>query len=210
MLTFTDRAEEMVAAYLERSEDGVPRAMRIGPTQDGVEVPYDLTLVDARHPASSDVVLDDVAPFPVHVDALCREELRGATVEFLDDEDATGFQVVTAEDPSDEHLEEGPSLDEIEARVREVIAETVNPTIEAHGGEMELVEVQDGVAHVEMAGGCQGCAASSLTLQAMVRQMISAEVPQVQEIEDVTDHSEGDDPYYPTQEEIRETPAEGG
>ena len=43
------------------------------------------------------------------------------------------------------------------------------------------VEVRDGVARVEMSGGCQGCAASALTLQAMVRRMISSRVPEVGE-----------------------------
>lgn len=53
----------------------------------------------------------------------------------------------------DERVEAEEALDEI------------RPYIEGHGGELELVDVQDGVISVRMSGACNGCAASAMTLR---------------------------------------------
>lgn len=42
--------------------------------------------------------------------------------------------------------------------------QTVRPYIQSHGGELELVKVEDGVVHVMLKGSCQSCSASSATL----------------------------------------------
>ncbi|MDP1850095.1 MAG: NifU family protein [Solirubrobacteraceae bacterium] len=55
--------------------------------------------------------------------------------------------------PIDERIEAEEALDEI------------RPYIEGHGGELELVDVQDGVISVRMSGACNGCAASAMTLR---------------------------------------------
>ena len=47
-----------------------------------------------------------------------------------------------------------------------------------------------------MGGGCQGCTASSITLKQGVESYIVAKVDGVNEIVDMTDHSEGENPYY--------------
>ncbi len=47
-----------------------------------------------------------------------------------------------------------------------------------------------------MGGGCQGCSASSVTLKAGVESYIVAKVDEINEIVDMTNHSEGVNPYY--------------
>jgi len=47
-----------------------------------------------------------------------------------------------------------------------------------------------------MSGGCQGCAASQVTLKQGVEVMVRRVVPQVRAIIDATDHSAGTRPYY--------------
>jgi hypothetical protein len=47
-----------------------------------------------------------------------------------------------------------------------------------------------------MGGGCQGCSASSVTLKQGVESYIVAKVDEVNEIVDITNHSEGVNPYY--------------
>jgi len=47
-----------------------------------------------------------------------------------------------------------------------------------------------------MGGGCQGCAASSVTLKAGVESMIKAKVDEINEIVDITNHDAGINPYY--------------
>ena len=77
-----------------------------------------------------------------------------------------------------------------------LIKNDVNPSIAAHGGVITLHSVNDGKAFVTMGGGCQGCSASSITLKQGVESYIVAKVEGVNEIVDMTDHSEGENPYY--------------
>ena len=81
-------------------------------------------------------------------------------------------------------------------RVQAVFDELVNPRIAAHGGAVELVDVADDVIYVRMTGGCQGCAASALTLRQGIDRMVREEIPEVRDIVDLTDHEAGVNPYY--------------
>ena len=81
-------------------------------------------------------------------------------------------------------------------QVNLLIKNDVNPSIAAHGGVITLHSVNDGKAFVTMGGGCQGCTASSITLTQGVESYIVAKVDGVNEIVDMTDHSEGENPYY--------------
>ena len=55
--------------------------------------------------------------------------------------------------PVEEHIQVEEILDE------------VRPYIESHGGDLELLDVDDGVVHVRLSGSCSGCAASAITLR---------------------------------------------
>jgi Fe-S cluster biogenesis protein NfuA/nitrite reductase/ring-hydroxylating ferredoxin subunit len=72
--------------------------------------------------------------------------------------------------PVDERIEVEEALDE------------VRPYIESHGGELELLDVQDGVVHVRMAGSCHGCAASAVTLRRGIEETLRAHVPGFKEV----------------------------
>jgi len=84
----------------------------------------------------------------------------------------------------------------IAERIRELIEFEINPMLASHGGEIELVEVREKRAHVRFGGGCQGCAASALTMKAGVENRIKELIPEVLDLVDVTDHSQGANPYY--------------
>jgi Fe-S cluster biogenesis protein NfuA/nitrite reductase/ring-hydroxylating ferredoxin subunit len=57
-------------------------------------------------------------------------------------------------------LAEGDELMQVEDALDEV-----RPYIESHGGELELLSVEDGVVRVRLAGSCVGCAGSAITLR---------------------------------------------
>ena len=82
------------------------------------------------------------------------------------------------------------------AAVTVVLDRQANPAIARHGGHVSAERVENGVVYLRMAGGCQGCAASSVTLRNGVETMLRAAVPGVREIVDVTDHGSGTTPYY--------------
>jgi len=81
-------------------------------------------------------------------------------------------------------------------QVNTLIQNDVNPSIASHGGVITLHNVSDGKAYVTMGGGCQGCSMSSVTLKQGVESYIVAKVDGVNEIVDITNHSEGENPYY--------------
>jgi Fe-S cluster biogenesis protein NfuA len=80
--------------------------------------------------------------------------------------------------------------------VNELIKSDVNPSIASHGGVITLQNVSDGKAYVTMGGGCQGCSASSVTLKQGVESYLVAKVDGINEVVDMTNHSEGVNPYY--------------
>ena len=81
-------------------------------------------------------------------------------------------------------------------QVNTLIQNDVNPSIASHGGVITLHNVSDGKAYVTMGGGCQGCSMSSVTLKQGVESYIVAKVDGVNEVVDITNHSEGENPYY--------------
>jgi Fe-S cluster biogenesis protein NfuA len=73
---------------------------------------------------------------------------------------------------------------DVRARVERVL-EAIRPYIQADGGDIELVDVSDGVVQIRLAGACVGCMYSMMTLQAGVERMIREEVPEIQAVEAV-------------------------
>lgn len=83
------------------------------------------------------------------------------------------------------------------ADVVEQLLEThINPALASHGGFVRLVKVENQDVFIEMGGGCQGCAASKMTMKNGVEAAIREVCPNVGEIVDVTDHASGTNPYY--------------
>ncbi|MCS7235223.1 MAG: NifU family protein [Armatimonadota bacterium] len=73
---------------------------------------------------------------------------------------------------------------DVRARVERVL-QAIRPYIQADGGDIELVDVSDGVVQIRLAGACVGCMYSMMTLQAGVERMIREEVPEIQAVEAV-------------------------
>ena len=89
-----------------------------------------------------------------------------------------------------------PDEDEIQKRVQECIDLEINPGIASHSGVITLERVQGNSVWISMGGGCQGCAASTITLRQGIHTAFRKAVPQIGAIYDETDHSSGENPYY--------------
>ena len=72
----------------------------------------------------------------------------------------------------------------------------VNRSIAGHGGQISIVDVRDGNLFIAMSGGCQGCAASQVTLRQGVEVMVRRVAPEIVDIVDTTDHATGKKPFY--------------
>jgi Fe-S cluster biogenesis protein NfuA len=97
---------------------------------------------------------------------------------------------------SGQFLDDLPSPEEISQKLEEVIETEINPGIAAHSGAIALNRVEGNTVYINMMGGCQGCAASDITLKAGIHQAFREAVPQVGAILDETDHSKGTNPFY--------------
>ncbi|MBT3326168.1 MAG: Fe-S biogenesis protein NfuA [Gemmatimonadales bacterium] len=196
MITFTDQAREAVLSYLGDGE-GEIEALRISMrvTNPLTEPTFELTLV-AMNERTDDERTVDAEGFSVLIKEADMERLEGATVDFVDRVNESGFQVRTAAGAGTKpDAPKGAPSGPIADRVREVLDAQVNPAIASHGGMISLVDVDKTDVFVEMSGGCQGCALSRMTLRQGVERMLREAVPELTAVHDVTDHSSGENPY---------------
>ena len=53
----------------------------------------------------------------------------------------------------------------------------MRPYMESHGGDVELLRLEDGVAQLRLVGSCHGCAASAATLEQAIEQALEEAAP---------------------------------
>jgi Fe-S cluster biogenesis protein NfuA len=70
----------------------------------------------------------------------------------------------------------------LEQRVHGAL-EQVRPYLGSHGGDVELLGVEDGVAHVRLEGTCNGCPSSTVTLRNAIEKAIMGAAPELERIE---------------------------
>ena len=77
---------------------------------------------------------------------------------------------------------------DIETRVIQALDE-VRPYLKSHGGNVEFVKVEDGVAHLRLQGSCHGCPGSTVTLKLAIEEAIYKAAPDLDglQVEGVTD-----------------------
>ena len=69
-------------------------------------------------------------------------------------------------------------------QVQKVI-DRIRPAVQMDGGDIELVDVADGIVKLRLVGSCHGCPSSMMTLKAGIERAIQAEVPEVKGVEAV-------------------------
>lgn len=103
-----------------------------------------------------------------------------------------------------EVLDAMPSEEELRAALQAVIDNEINPGIASHSGLITLDRVTGNTAYITMGGGCQGCAASTITLRHGIERAFRDAAPMLGLLLDQTDHSAGENPYF------RELPGQAG
>jgi Fe-S cluster biogenesis protein NfuA/nitrite reductase/ring-hydroxylating ferredoxin subunit len=71
---------------------------------------------------------------------------------------------------------------DLETRVREAL-DSVRPYMESHGGDVELLGLDDGVARLRLAGSCDGCPASAATLELAIKDALDQAAPDLAGLE---------------------------
>lgn len=60
--------------------------------------------------------------------------------------------------------------------------EEVRPYLESHGGNVELLDVSDGVVRLALEGSCSGCPSSAMTLKLAIEQAIHKAAPEIEQV----------------------------
>ncbi|HTX13312.1 MAG TPA: NifU family protein [Solirubrobacteraceae bacterium] len=70
----------------------------------------------------------------------------------------------------------------LEQRVQGAL-DSVRPYMESHGGNVELLSLQDGIARIHLRGSCSDCSASSVTLELAIKQALEEAAPDLEGLE---------------------------
>ena len=66
-------------------------------------------------------------------------------------------------------------------KVEAVLAQ-IRPALQADGGDVELVDVNEGRVRLKLKGACAGCPMATMTLQHGIERMLKAQIPEVKEV----------------------------
>lgn len=58
----------------------------------------------------------------------------------------------------------------------------IRPALQADGGDVELVDVTDGVVKVKLTGACSGCPMSTMTLKMGIERVLKEQIPEIKEV----------------------------
>jgi Fe/S biogenesis protein NfuA len=148
-----------------------------------------MILVPAEEAATDDARVR-VGTVTLLVDPESARNLAGTTIDFVSG-DQSGFKF---ENPKRNRQWDDPAAE----RLQDLFETEISPGLAGHGGYVDLLDYRDGVAYVEMGGGCQGCGMASVTLREGIEVRVQQALPEVRRIVDATDHASGANPYYRT------------
>lgn len=199
MIQLTDTSRDKINGLVQAEVVRDP-ALRIALREGAslVDREYDISLVEREDKQKTEIAIN-LEGIRVFLNLDTSNLLSGATIDWSDEQG--GFRVETPKpsrpaappvSPTGSAGVSGPLAE----KVQRLFDEEVNPRIASHGGAVELVDVADDVIYVRMMGGCQGCAASAMTLRQGIERMVREEIPEVRDIVDLTDHDAGANPYY--------------
>ena len=185
LLTVTEDAKQKIKSVIEDQGMEV-QGLRISISgRSATAFEYGLGL--EVEPDPDDVVVD-YGEFQVFVDSESAENLKGATIDYVEDLNSSGFKI---DNPN------APTWDNPKAQaIQQLIDERINPAVAAHGGHIDLLDVTDDSIYIHMGGGCQGCGMANVTLKHGIEGMIQEHFPEIKNIVDSTDHASGTNPYY--------------
>jgi len=66
-------------------------------------------------------------------------------------------------------------------KVEEVL-DKIRPSLIRDGGNVELIDVSDGVVKVKLTGACAGCPMSTMTLKMGIERILKQEIPEIKEV----------------------------
>lgn len=72
----------------------------------------------------------------------------------------------------------------METKVKAAL-DKIRPMLQRDGGDLEFVEVKDGVVKVKLQGACSGCPMSQMTIKNGIERLLKEQIPEVETVESV-------------------------
>jgi Fe-S cluster biogenesis protein NfuA len=72
---------------------------------------------------------------------------------------------------------------DLKARVARVLAEEVGPALQMDGGDVEVLDISDGVVRVRLLGACSGCPSTIMAVIIGIEQELRKRIPEVEYLE---------------------------
>lgn len=203
VFNITPAALVQVLAVRAAEDDPASLALRIEVVGvNGTDYTYDLSF-DAVDAADADdhrlsfAGNDDSGDLTLLVPAASVPKLSGATLDLPTTDGQSGLVIRNPNRPNPLLEIEGLTLTGDAAdKIRQLLVESINPSLASHGGFATLVGVDGERAYLTMGGGCQGCSLSQATMVQGIAAAITGAIPEITEVIDATDHTAGDNPFY--------------
>lgn len=198
LITITPEALKELVALRDTEPDADRLGLRLEIiSKPGEDFKYDLSFDVVTTAAISDEVrthTDGDVTMKVIIPANSMDLLNGAT---LDHTSSAGLVIRNPNKPLAPTVEGLIRDDELSAEIDALVQVEVNPALAAHGGFVTYVgHDNEGTAYLTMGGGCHGCSMSRMTMMEGVQTMIVEQIPAIERVRDLTDHTSGENPYY--------------
>lgn len=198
IITITPEAISELAKLRDTEPDADRLGLRVEIiSKPGEDFQYDLSFDVITKAAFTDEVRTHTAEgmsLKVIIPASSIDLLEGAT---LDHSANAGLVIRNPNKPQAPEVEGLIRDDELSAQIETLVSTEVNPALAAHGGFVTYVgHDNEGTAYLTMGGGCHGCSMSRMTMLDGVQTMIVEQIPVIERVRDLTDHSSGENPFY--------------
>lgn len=198
-LTVTEEALAIVLGVRAQEDEPENTALRVAITGHNMnEFTYALDLVSVEEATEGDLVYTqgEHGELTVIVPQASAVDMRGAALDVPVNSANGGLVIRNPNQPNPLDGLDVPEDAELAVKAQAVLDQAINPALAAHGGYATLVGAEGTTITVTMGGGCQGCAASAMTLREGITRMLRDALPEITEVIDATDHTAGDNPFY--------------
>ena len=191
IITITDAAQTYLADLLgKQNTPGI--GVRIFITQPGTQSAETCLAYCKPDDQNPEDEVIGFAEFTAWIDRPSIPFLEDAVVDFSTDR-MGGQLTIKAPNAKVPMVNEDSPITE---RINYYLQTEINPGLASHGGEVSLVDVDDGVAILRFGGGCQGCGQADYTLKEGIEKTLMTRIPELKGVRDVTDHSNRENAYY--------------
>jgi Fe/S biogenesis protein NfuA len=189
MVDISEIALQKLNELMQNVEQPVQGIRIIAEAVSPLKAEYSLAFVQAGEEQQDDEIVS-FDSFNVYIDPDSIQYVEGATLNYV--ENAMGGGFVVENQPQPMPKLEGPVAD----KLQKLLSDQINPALAMHGGFVQLIDVKDNRAYIELGGGCKGCGMVDVTLKQGIEKLIKESIPEISEIYDRTDHASGTNPYY--------------